>query len=186
MNNPILQRLVLSTCLCTTALLSAPMDATAADAEAQYFVAHQVAKVHHVADLLIADAEPKVVNRVIADLIKHHKQGALIQSYHTNKDTNAALKEGVKDSLLSTEFSSWLNEKIANTYANTYSYEELKSMYQAAYKAQGSDFGAYLAARIKHQDDERALIGMQEELLIKELEQKTSEVLRALPKTQQK
>lgn len=155
--------------------------ASVEDVDAQYFVAHQVAKVHNVAEILISDANPKTVEFIITDLINHHKQGALIKSYSTNKEMSASLKEGVKDSLLSPEFSSWLNEKIANAYVDEYSYQELKLMYQEAYKGQDSGFGAYLSEYIKNQDDKQALASMQEELFKKELEQRVAEVLDTLP-----
>lgn len=185
MSSSVFQRFLQVAFFCASLPLIVPVGALASGMEApdaQYFVAHQVSKVHRTADLLIADADSKVAERVIADLIKHHKQRALIDSYHKHKDMNTALKDSIKDSLLSAEFASWLNEKLANTYVEIYSYETLKEMYQASYKKQQSDFAVYFADYIKHQDDAQALVAMQETLLVKELEQRVSEVLNALPK----
>ena len=146
--------------------------------EEAYFTAHQVARLHHISKILVVD-ESKLIDSIVADLIQHHRQGNAIKAYQNDQSIAESLRQGIQETLHSTEFQAWLNERIADTYVALYSHEQLKLMYQTASGSDG-DFGQYLAAYINNQARQQDL-DSKERVLEQTFQNKVSAVLMALP-----
>lgn len=164
-------------------LVSMPIYAAANELDMEYFTAYQISKMNNIDDILVDNANTELVDSVILNLIDHHKQRELIRKYYNNQNTKDSLKESIQEALLSTEFSSWLNAKIANVYVEKYTYAELKSMYQTDYAKNTSNFSRDLNEYIKEQQNIRLRQSSNHTLIKKEFEDSIKLILEELPKT---
>lgn len=163
--------------------VSMPIYAAANELDMEYFTAYQISKMHNIDDILIDNANTELVDSIILNLIDHHKQGELIRKYYNNQHTKDSLQESIQEALLSTEFSSWLNAKIADVYVEKYTYAELKSMYQTDYAKNTSNFSRDLNEYIKEQQNIRLRQSSNHTLIKKEFEDSIKLILEELPKT---
>lgn len=165
-------------------LVNAPIHATANELDMEYFTAYQISKIHGIDNILLDNASASLVDSIILNLVAQHKQGDLISQYYSNKNTKESLQESIQEALLSTEFSSWLNAKIASVYVEKYTYAELKSIYQEDYSKNTSDFSRYLNKYIEEQHDIRLKQSENHALIKKEFEYSMNLILKELPKTE--
>ncbi|AWY21173.1 hypothetical protein LP123_02260 [Moraxella bovis] len=152
-----------------------------ADLDEEYFIAHQVAQSHQIPGLLKGDTET-LVNEVLAELIKTHKQKEIIKQYYEDKATSPMLKQSMVEAVSSSEFDSWLNEKIATIYMDLYNVAQLRQMYKDS-RTQGDadkpsdDMAVYLSQYIQSSLSYEHKKELQEQLFLTKLKEATQNIL---------
>lgn len=182
-NKPISQILTTGHLRLKLVLLGSLMTSTIATAnlDDEYFIAHQVAQSHQVSNLLKGDGKT-LVDEIIAELIKTHKQKEFIKQHHEDKATSLMLNQSIAEAVSSSEFDSWLNEKIATIYMELYDVSELKQMYKDGrtrdIKGESSDkvathLSQYIDLSLSYEQKQEH----HEQLFLKELKGQTQNIL---------
>lgn len=150
-----------------------------AELDDEYFIAHQVAQSYQIPKLLKGGDGQVLADEVIVNLAKTHEQKELIEQYYKDKTTISMLYESVTQSLLSSEFDSWLNEKIATVYMDLYDIVELKQMYKDIHTQDelSSEVVTYLSWYINSSLSYERKKEYREQLFVKELKEQTQEIL---------
>lgn len=152
-----------------------------ADLNEAYFIAHQVAQSHQIPKILKGNTKD-LVDEILAELIKNHKQKESIKQHYEDKATLSMLKKSIADSVSLPEFNSWLNEKIATIYIDIYDEMELKQMYKNSQNKNIKDIpledmNFYLSQYINSNLSYKHKKEIQKQLFLKKLKEETQDIL---------